>query len=152
MLQGHDSLATLRPVHLPHSEIGGGGDLLIAIALGLAAALVFAELWALAKRRRHSVRQTALNALKSSRAEPSERRLLLQAKLLRDVVRQLKGDAAARLSGEAWHQQLDTTFKTSFFTAGEGRPYIEALYRPHQHIDPDQMDRWLVPLIRKLRG
>jgi hypothetical protein len=151
MLQGVDPLAALRPVHLPHGEMGSGGDLLIAIALGLAAALVFAELWAFAKRRRHSVRQTALNALKLSRTESPDRRLLLQAKLLRDIVRQLQGDAAARLSGDAWLQQLDTTFKTSFFTAGEGRLYLESLYRPHQQTDPDQVDSWLAPLIRRLR-
>jgi hypothetical protein len=152
MFQAHDPLAMLRPVHLPPSEIGGSGDLFIAIALGLFAALVCTELWAFAKRRRHSVRQTALNALKSSREEPPERRLLLQAKLLRDIVRQMNGDAAARLSGDAWRQQLDATFRTTFFTTGEGRVYLESLYRPNQQTDADAVDSWLAPLIRRVRG
>ncbi len=151
MLQGHDPLATLRPVHLPHTEISGTGDLFIAIALGLAAALLFAELWAMAKRRRHSVRRTALDALESSRAEPPEHRLLLQARLLRDIVRRLRGDAAARLSGDAWLQKLDATFGTTFFTDGEGRLYFESLYRPYQRPDPDAVDSRLRPLIRRLR-
>ncbi|HTJ02239.1 MAG TPA: DUF4381 domain-containing protein [Methylovirgula sp.] len=151
MFQAHDPLAMLRPVHLPPSEIGGSGDLFIAIALGLVAALVCTELLAFVKRRRHSVRRTALNALKLSRAEPSERRLLLQAKLLRDIVRQINGDAAARLSGDAWHQQLDATFRTTFFTAGEGRLYLESLYQPHQQANADEVDSWLAPLIRRVR-
>lgn len=151
MFQEHDPLAMLRPVHLPPSEIGGSGDLFIAIALGLVAALVCTELWAIVKRRRRSVRRTALKALKSSRAESPERRLLLQAKLLRDIVRKLDGDAAARLSGDAWQQQLDATFKTTLFTAGEGRLYLESLYRPHQQTDADAVDRWLAPLIRRVR-
>lgn len=151
MLLPLDPLAALRPLHLPPTNIGGGGDLFTAIALGLAAALLFAELWAIAKGRRHSIRQTALDALRSSRAELSERRLVTQARLLRDLVRQLHGDAAARLSGDAWLQQLDATFGTNFFTAGEGRRYLDSLYRPCPQPDPDAMDDQLRLLIRRIR-
>jgi len=151
MLQGHDLLGVLRPLHPPPTGVSAGSDLFFAIALGLAAALIVAELWAFTKRRRRSIRRQALNALNSSRNENPDRRLICQAKLLRDIVRDLDGDTAARLSGDAWLQHLDATFRTHFFTSGGGRQFMESLYRPGPRPDPDAMDGRLKILINRIR-
>jgi hypothetical protein len=151
MLHGHDLVGVLRPLHPPTADTSIGSGLFFAVALGLAAALLIAELWALAKRRRHGIRRRALDALKSSQSESPERRLISQAKLLREIVRDLDGDAAARLSGDAWLQHLDSTFRTRFFTAGEGRQFMEWLYRPGPGPDPDAMDGQLKIFINGIR-
>ena len=151
MLHGHDLVGVLRPLHPPPADISAGSSLFFAIALGFAAALLVAELWAFTKRRRHSIRKTALDALKSSRNESPEHRLICQAKLLRDIVRDLDGSVAARLSGDAWLQHLDATFRTSFFTAGDGRQFMESLYRPGPRPDPDTMDDRLRIFINGIR-
>lgn len=151
MLHGHDLLGALRPLHPPPADISFGSNLFFAIALGFAAAFLVAELWAVIKRRRQSVRRMALDALKSSRVESPEHRLLCQAKLLRDIVRQLDGSVAASLSGDAWLQHLDTTFRTDFFTIGDGRQFVESLYRPSPQPNPDAMDNQLGIFISQIR-
>ena len=96
MLQGHDPLGALRPLHLPPTNFAGGSDLFIAIAIGFAAALLATELRTIAKRRRHSIRRKqAFDAL-NFRAPSFSIAVGLPARLLRDIVRKLHGDVLGR--------------------------------------------------------
>lgn len=151
MPSAHETLAALRPLHSPMDPALGLGDLFLSMALGLAVALIVAELWTLLRKRRTSIRRSALDELASSRTLSSEARLISQAKLLRNIVRALEGDAAARLHGDAWLAQMDATFATEFFTSGDGRAFGESLYRPVPHPEPEIMDREIQEFISRVR-
>ena len=140
MLREHEALSALRALHLPSNGAPGLGDLFSAIALGMIAALVIGELLAFMRKKRRTIRRSALDALVASRVLQPEDRLVAQAKLLRELIRALDGDATARLRGSAWLQHLDARFRTDFFTVGEGRHYADALYRPVPRPDLDAMD------------
>src|SRR6516164_8073418 len=106
----------LRGLHLPSEPLTiGTADIALAIAAGLAAALVIGSLLGLLVRRRRSVRSTALDKLARIGGLAPGERLLAQATLLRRLVRTLDGAAAARRQGEAWLEQLDRSFRTAFF-------------------------------------
>ncbi len=63
-----------------------------------------------------------LRELALARGLAPEPRRVAQARLLRRLVRTLKGEEAARARGPAWAETLDATFATDFFRNGPGRP------------------------------
>lgn len=146
-------LSALRGLHLP---TGGGGavnpEMVAAIALGFALALLVGGLRLLRARRGASVRRAALRELAlASRLEPEARRVA-QARLLRRVVRTLRGEEAARARGPAWAETLDATFGTDFFRNGAGRAFADDLYRRPGSGDPAGIDAGLTRLVAKIRA
>ncbi|MBB2963163.1 DUF4381 domain-containing protein [Methylobacterium sp. R2-1] len=134
-------LSALRGLHLP---TGGNSavqpEMVAAIVLGFALALLVGLIRLLRARRGASLRRAALRELAlASQLEPEARRVA-QARLLRRVVRTLKGEEAARTRGPAWAATLDTTFATDFFRNGPGRVFADDLYRRPKSVDPTAVD------------
>lgn len=131
------ALADLRGLHWPTG--GGGwlqGELVVAIALGFAAALLVGLVRLVRARLRDTLRRAALRELALAAALPPAERQVAQARLLRRVVRTLSGEAAASARGSAWAGTLDRTFRTRFFSTGAGRDLVEGLYRRPGNGDP----------------
>ncbi|MFD1356229.1 DUF4381 family protein [Methylorubrum suomiense] len=146
-------LSALRGLHLPS---GGGGvvqpEVVAAIALGFGLALLVGLIRILRARRGASVRRAALRELALARGLAPEPRRVAQARLLRRLVRTLKGEAAARARGAAWAETLDATFATDFFRNGPGQAFTEGLYRRPGSIDPDAIDSGLTRLLSRIRA
>lgn len=144
-------LAQLRGLHLPAAEGAAQGEVVLAIALGFAAALLVGLFRMLRDRQRRSVRRAALRELAAARALPPEQRLVAQARLLRRLARTLRGDAAASARGTDWAATLDGLFATDFFTRGAGRVLADGLYR---RASPDSaaIDAELGRLFARIRG
>ena len=122
---------------------------LAALLTGAIAAIVSLAVARRARQARTGLRRTAAACLAASRRlEPGER-LAAQAHLLRRLVRTLRGDALAH--GPDWLLVLDRTFATTFFSAGDGRIFADALYRRPVGIDVDALDRSLSRLIARGR-
>jgi hypothetical protein len=124
--------------------------LALALAIGLAAALLVEVAAAAWRKRRRSVRQAALANLAKARELPAAEQAIAHAKLLRRLVRTLEGEAAARRHGEAWAAQLDRSFKTTFFSEGAGRHYVDGLYRGGASPDVAALDRALEMLFGRI--
>ena len=146
-------LSTLRGIHLP---TGGGsalqGEVVAAIALGFAAALLVGLLRLLRARMQASTRRAALRELALAHNLDPETRRVAQARLLRRVVRTLRGDEAAASRGATWARELDGTFATDFFSRGAGQALVEGLYRRPQASDAAVIDAELSRLFSKLRA
>lgn len=110
-----------------HLAAGSDGLLPVALLIGLGCGLA-AWLWPLLARR-HSLRRAALSALAQADALPVPEKRAAQARLLRQIVRTLAGDAAARCEGAAWLACLDRVFATRFFSAGDGSFFAQGLYQ-----------------------
>lgn len=146
------SLDQLRSLHLPGGATGPiPGEILLALILGFGAALLVGLLRLLLARSRLSVRRAALSDLAGSRSLDAQERILAQARLLRRLVRTLKGDEAASAQGGAWASRLDALLCTDFFTAGAGRVLVDGLYR-RETPDPAALDAELSRLIGRLRA
>lgn len=146
-------LSALRGLHLPPA--GGSvlqGEIIAAIALGFAAALIVGLARLLQARKRATVRRAALNGLKDTSGLDPEARLTAQARLLRRVVRTLSGDEAATVRGTAWAATLDRTFSTDFFSRGAGQVLVEGLYRRPAAADLIAIDSELARLFSRIRG
>ncbi|GEO98780.1 DUF4381 domain-containing protein [Methylobacterium haplocladii] len=146
-------LSTLRGLHLP---AGGSsvlqGEIVAAIALGFAAALLFGLARILLARRRSTVRRAALHELTRARNLDPQTRLTAQARLLRRIVRTLEGEEAASARGTAWAQKLDGTFATDFFSRGAGRAFVDGLYRRPAAADPAAIDTELGRLFSRIKA
>ncbi|GEP08670.1 DUF4381 family protein [Methylobacterium gnaphalii] len=146
-------LSALRGLHLP---TGGGsllqGEIIAAIALGFAAALILGAVRLLLARRRATVRRAALRELSLAGSLEPQARLTAQAGLLRRVVRTLAGDEAATTRGTAWAGTLDRTFSTDFFSRGAGQVLVDGLYRRPGVIDPAAIDAELARLFSRIKG
>jgi len=146
-------LSTLRGLHLPS---GGNSavqpEMVAALALGFSLALLVGLIRLVRARRGASVRRTALRELALAQNLEPEARRVAQARLLRRVVRTLKGEAAAGTSGAAWAATLDTTFATDFFRSGPGRVFADDLYRRPKTIDPAAIDAGLGRLLSQIRA
>ena len=146
-------LASLRGLHLP---TGGGsalqGEVVAAIALGFAAALLVGLVRLLRARLRSSVRRAALRELRLANGLDPQTRLVAQARLLRRLVRTLSGEEAAAMRGAAWAGTLDRTFGTDFFSRGAGRAFAEGLYRRPGGADPAAIDAELGRLLSRIRA
>lgn len=146
------TLDQLRGLHLPGGASGPvPAEILLALVLGFAAALLVGLLRALVARARLSVRRAALADLAGSRALPPPDRILAQARLLRRLVRTLDGDEAASAHGAPWAERLDRRLRTDFFTAGAGRVLVDGLYR-RDVPDPAHLDAELTRLIGRLKA
>lgn len=146
------TLDQLRGLHLPGGASGPiPGEILLALILGFAAALLVGLARWLIGRARASLKRAALADLARSRDLDGPERLLAQARLLRRLVRTVKGDEAAAAQGAAWAEHLDTTLRTDFFTAGAGRVLADGLYR-RETPDPAALDAELSRLIGRLRA
>ncbi len=146
-------LSTLRGLHLP---TGGSGavspEMTAAIALGFGLALLVGLIRLVRARRGASVRRAALRELALANHLEPEARRVAQARLLRRLVRTLKGEDAARTSGPAWAETLDATFATDFFRDGPGRTLTEDLYRRPGARDPAAIDAGLGRLFSQIRA
>jgi hypothetical protein len=146
------SLDQLRGLHLPGGAAGPiPGEILLALLLGFGAALLVGLLRFVLARSRASVRRAALADLAGSRGLDGPERILAQARLLRRLVRTLKGDEEASAQGAAWASRLDALLRTDFFTAGAGRVLVDGLYR-RETPDPAALDAELSRLIGRLRA
>lgn len=145
-------LSALRGLHLPTGGTGIQGAVVAAIAAGFALALLVGLVRALQARRSASLRRAALRELARTAALEPEARRVAQARLLRRVVRSLKGEAAAASRGEAWASILDQTFATTFFSRGGGRLLVEGLYRRPAAADSAALDAELGRLFAKIRA
>ncbi|GJE54079.1 MULTISPECIES: DUF4381 domain-containing protein [Methylobacterium] len=146
-------LTTLRGLHLP---TGGGsvlqGEIVAAIALGFAAALIVGLARILRARMRSTVRRAALRELAVARNLAPQARLTEQARLLRRVVRTIAGEEAASTRGTAWAQKLDGTFATDFFSRGAGQAFVDGLYRRPVAADPAAIDAELARLFSRIKA
>lgn len=144
------SLESLRGLHLPANAAGAiQGEVVLAIALGFTAALLVGLVRYLRFRARNTVRRSALRELAATRGLDAEARLVAQARLLRRLVRTLKGDSAADARGSDWATRLDELFATSFFTTGAGRVLADGLYR-RDPADPAAIDAELGRLFSRI--
>ena len=144
-------LSGLRGLHLPGDAAGAvQGEVVAALILGFAAALLLGLARTLWGRRTRSLRRTALAELAASRGLDPDARLLAQAHLLRRLALDGAGEAASGERGEAWATRLDRLLATDFFTRGAGRALAEGLYRPRA-ADPAQLDAELGRLIAGAR-
>ncbi|MBB5763588.1 DUF4381 family protein [Methylorubrum rhodesianum] len=146
-------LSALRGLHLP---TGGSGavqpEMVAAIVLSFGLALLVGGIRLLRARRGASLRRAALRELAlAARLEPEARRVA-QARLLRRVVRTLKGEEAARARGPAWAATLDATFGTDFFRSGPGRVFADDLYRRPEAVDPTAIDAGLGRMLAQIRA
>jgi hypothetical protein len=141
------TLAPLRDIHWP---AGDGAVVLVTMLIGatLAVALSVA-LWPKLSRWR-AVRRFALAALAQTRGLDPAERLGAQAALLRRLVRTIEGEDAARLQGVDWLECLDRLFASRFFTAGAGRTFGAALYRPLSGQDVVALDAALARLFARI--
>ena len=146
-------LSALRGLHLP---TGGGGavqpEMVAALVLGFGLALLVGLVRLVRARRGASVRRAALRELRLAEALEPEPRRVAQARLLRRLVRTLKGEEAARARGPAWAETLDATFATDFFRSGPGQAFAEGLYRRPDGIDPETIDAGLTRLLSRIRA
>ncbi|GJD93872.1 DUF4381 family protein [Methylobacterium iners] len=144
------ALDNLRGLHLP-ADAGGAlrGEVVLAIALGFAAALLVGLVRYLRLRARRTVRRAALRELAATRDLDPEARLVAQARLLRRLARTLAGDATADARGRDWAGLLDGLFRTEFFTKGAGRVLTDGLYR-RETADPAAIDAELGRLFARI--
>lgn len=144
-------LQTLHPMREPPPPVPVL-PFLLTIGVGLVlATLGFAALVAL-RRRRLGLRRAARLALAATRDLPPAERFAAQAGLLRRLVRVRAGVAAAREQGDGWLLTLDRVFATTFFTAGDGRAFADALYRRGGTPDVEAVDRSLTGLFARIGG
>lgn len=146
-------LSTLRGLHLP---TGAGsvlqGEIVAAIALGFAAALIVGLARVLRARRQATVRRAALRELTLAKGLDPQARLTAQARLLRRIVRTLADEEAASARGTAWAQKLDGTFATDFFSRGAGQAFVDGLYRRPVAADPAAIDAELARLFSRIKA
>lgn len=144
-------MLALRGLHLPSERLTtDGADAALAIAIGLAVAVLVGIVLNLLMRRR-PVRRAALALLSQMSELPPAEHTVAQARLLRRLVLTLSGEIAARRQRSAWLEQLDLTFRTDFFTRGGGRYYVDGLYQGRQIPDAAALAHKLETLFRQIR-
>ncbi|WP_292512026.1 DUF4381 family protein [Methylobacterium sp.] len=152
MTQAPIGLENLRGIHLPTGSAGAvQGEIALAIALGFLAALLVAAIAWWRRRRSASLRRIALDELAAARGLPAEARLVAQARLLRRLVRTMRGEGAADAKGAEWSATLDRIFATTFFSQGAGRVLGEGLYR-REPADPAAIDAELGRLLTRIKA
>lgn len=145
------TLDQLRGLHLPGGATGPlQGEIVLALILGFTAALVLGGVRVVLARVRGSVKRAALADLAGTRHLAPPERMLAQARLLRRLVRTVRGDEAARRQGSDWASTLDSLMRTDFFSHGAGRTLVDGLYRPVD-TDPAVLDAELARLIGRMR-
>ncbi|CAN2534095.1 hypothetical+protein [Methylocapsa aurea] len=140
-------IAQLRPLRAPPPD--GAAEILVMALVGCSVGAMLTLAFLFWRARRRPLRRAALSALVAARALPAPERLAAQAKLLRDLVGALDGGVAS-LHGEPWLARLDALFATTLFSAGEGRAFGDALYRPCADDPTERLDRALRALLARV--
>lgn len=123
-----DPLASLRDIHAPPPPDGLSAWPIFAAVAALVA-IVLLGVWLVARsRQRWAVELTGM--LENLPAISPDSSLTEAARLLRRVATLKLGHTAAKLQGADWLAALDALLRTRFFSAGEGRVFGEAMYRP----------------------
>jgi Domain of unknown function (DUF4381) len=146
-VRGLDALRALHPA--AGASIDSSIWLAIFCGLVLSCCLLLAARTNLLEMR--ALRRAILSALGAVRRMPAEVQLAEQALVLRRLARTLGGEAAATLRGDAWLAALDHWFRTDYFTCGEGRCFVDDLYRRGNSCNPDATLNRLENLARRLR-
>ena len=145
MAEAAAALDLLRPMHAPAGlENAGTLALMLALGLGLAALL-----WPMLSRRR-ALRREALREFFRAQALAGNEKRTAQARLLRQIVRRLDGNAPFA-EGAQWLARLDRVFATRFFTQGAGRCFGVALYERAGGPPDGEVDAMLAKLLAGLR-
>lgn len=147
MIDHTDLVERMRDIHYPPFKqdlyillFAGAG---IACAISITMAIIYYS-----KGRVSSI-SGALQSLDAARPLPSDERIVAYAHIIRTLVASLDGKDLS-LTGEEWLNKLDRTFKTDFFSSGNGRIFGDNLYRREEYILPDQLDDDLKILIQEL--
>ncbi len=120
-------LAQLRDVREPLPPEAVSLWLIVANAAMLV--FIILLLWHRARQRRNAWRKQCIACLKKAYDKPAQEAIGIAATALRQLML-YRGHNIETLSGKPWLEQLDITFDTQWFTAGEGRVFGEALYQP----------------------
>ncbi len=147
MIDHTDLVERMRDIHYPPFK----QDLyiLLSAGAGIACALCIAKAIVHYSKGRASCISRALQSLDAARPLPSDERIVAYAHIIRTLVASLDGKDRS-LTGEEWLNKLDRTFKTDFFSSGNGRIFGDNLYRREEYILPDQLDDDLKILIQEL--
>jgi hypothetical protein len=147
MIDHTDLVERMRDIHYPPFKqdlyillFAGTG---IACAISITMAIIYYS-----KGRVSSI-SGALQSLDAARPLPSDERIVAYAHIIRTLVASLDGKDLS-LTGEEWLNKLDRTFKTDFFSSGNGRIFGDNLYRREEYILPNQLDDDLKILIQEL--
>ena len=147
MADPSDVLERLRPLRPPPPD--DISTILMMAVAGCVAAIALTLALRFLRDRRRPLRRAALVSLAESRILPPPDRLAAQAQLLRFVAGARDQDARP-LRGDAWLAHLDKVFATTFFSAGPGRAFGEALYRPRADDPAEALDQELTRLLEGL--
>ena len=147
MIDHTDLVERMRDIHYPPFK----QDLyiLLSAGAGIACALCIAKAIVHYSKGRSSCISGALQSLDAARPLPSDERIVAYAHIIRALVTSLDSKDRS-LTGEEWLNKLDRTFKTDFFSSGNGRIFGDNLYRREEYILPDQLDDDLKILIQEL--
>ena len=148
MMDNASLVGKLRDIHPPASD--GAMTMITMSLLGAITATVFAIYFYHSWRNKQESFGKALARLEYSRESPAADRVVVQARVLREVVESID-PAAALLHGEAWLSQLDEIFITNFFSQGAGRIFGEDLYKPVSIAVADSLDTELGHLLARLK-
>lgn len=151
MTDAGDPLAALRPIRMPVLDLAVGEQLLVAVLLGLASAIVL-NLFLALKRRRVSARgpeAELLAALRASKPADAAESLAELAAALRSYVARRENAEIASAQGERWLACLDCVLDTDFFSKGEGAVFGGGLYTSRIEVDPKRIGVMLQKLVRE---
>lgn len=148
MMDNASLVGKLRGIHAPPSD-----GAMTLITMSLLGAMTASGLVIYLYRRWRMKQESygkALAALECSREYPAADRLVIQARMLRDVANSID-PAACFLHGDAWLSRLDEIFDTNFFSQGPGRIFGEELYKPVSTAVTDNLDTELSHLLARLK-
>ena len=147
MIDHTDLVARMRDIHYP--PLGEDLYILLSAASGIICALCAAIAILYYSQRRGSSISDALRALDDAQVLPPDERVTAYAHIIRTVIASLDNNPPS-LTGDQWLEKLDCTFRTDFFSTGNGRLFGNNLYLQDKHILPDQLDNDLKSLIKEL--
>lgn len=147
MIDHSDLVAKMRDIH--HPQLGEDLYILLSAGAGIVCALLIAKAVFHYSKKRRSPISVALRALNAAETLPTNDKIIAYTHIIRELVYSFDRYAPS-LTGQQWLVELDRTFKTDFFTSGDGRIFGDSLYRREDYILPVQLDNNLKSLIREL--
>lgn len=148
MMDNASLVGKLRDIHPPLSD--GVTTMLTMSVIGAITATAFAIYHYRRSRDAWDRFGKALQTLECSREFAAADRLVVQARVLREVTATID-PSAVLLYGEAWLSRLDAIFQTSFFTQGPGRVFGDELYKPASLTIVDDLDIEIGQLLARLK-
>ena len=147
MIDHTDLVERMRDIHYPpfKEEL----YILLSAGAGIACALSIAKAIFYYSKGRASCISDALQSLDAAQSLPPDESIVVYAHIIRALVASFDSKARS-LTGEEWLDKLDCTFKTDFFSSGDGRIFGSNLYRREEYIWPDQLENDLKKLIQDL--